>query len=496
MLRQLNLDERFTKESEEMFDLNAGMIIVEKLYKGNVIARMQESDPEKTAMVTPCSRLWLTQNMFEPLLRSEGKRFSAEQIFGQRVVHYEEHDDHVLVVVEDVETKQLKKYKTKYLVAADGNRSAVRQKENIDWTGPGLVNNNISINFRADLTRYLGERAVHGTTYVRNAKINGGFRLEQKGQAGFLIVASAKGREGGFEPDSVSEEEARTYFKDATGIEDDVNLKIDSISYWSVAAYCAERFSSKGGRTFIMGDAAHVMPPTGGMGGNTGVAVRRPDSHLFHLLTWSQDAFNLAWKLAYVIRGWAGPPLLKTYDDERTAGARFTVEQAFSRLVNRVYHGKGFAFQEEVPDIRCELGYKYGKGALVPRPGDDKDETEDPFSPTVEAGARLPHVKIEAVAGTSTLDLIKQYFVLLTIESESPWLKAAQSQRIPIDAYAITNSGSDVKDVTGRAGQVLKLEAGEALLVRPDGHIAWRADARDGDHSETLKGVLVSILGK
>lgn len=86
--------------------------------------------------------------------------------------------------------------------------------------------------------------------------------------------------------------------------------------------------------------------------------------------------------------------------------------------------------------------------------------------------------------------------MLLTIESESPWLKAAQSQRIPIDAYAITNSGSDVKDVTGRVGQVLKLKAVEALLVRPDGHIDWRADARDGDHSETLKGVLVLILGK
>lgn len=281
VLRQLSLYELFSTESEKMFDLNAGMIIVEKLYKGKVIARMQESDPGKTARVTPCSRLWLTQNMFEPILRSEAKKFNAEQRFGQRVVHYEESVNDVLVVVEEMETKKLRKYKTSYLVATDGHRSAVRQKENIDWSGPGFVSNNISINFRANLTPYLGNRAIHGATYVHNANINGIFRLEQKGQAGFMIVAKAKGRQEGFEPDSVSEDEARTYFKDASGIEDEVNLKIDSISYWSVAAYCGERFSSTGGRTFIVGDAAHVMPPTGGMGGNTGEAVCQFHPYLF-----------------------------------------------------------------------------------------------------------------------------------------------------------------------------------------------------------------------
>lgn len=208
-----------------------------------------------------------------------------------------------------------------------------------------------------------------------------------------------------------------------------------------------------------------------------------------------QDAYNLAWKLAYVIKQWAGTSLLNTYDHERVVGARFNVEQAFSSLVNQVYHGKGFIAQEEIPDIRCELGYKYSKGALLPQPGDDKDETEDPFSPTVQAGARLPHLEIEAVSGTSSLDLIKQRFVILTVDTGSPWLKAARLQRIPVDAYAIASSGSDVKDVTGKAGEVLRLKDGEALLVRPDAHIAWRAEARDSDHSGTLRGALAAILG-
>ncbi|KDE83211.1 hypothetical protein AO1008_09817 [Aspergillus oryzae 100-8] len=98
IFRQLGLDGEMEIESASDFDLDAGLLIVDKLIGGEVLAGMQEPDPARTAKLTPCKRLWLTQNMFEPLLRRGAHRFGAEQCFGTRVVHYEEQKDGVIVV--------------------------------------------------------------------------------------------------------------------------------------------------------------------------------------------------------------------------------------------------------------------------------------------------------------------------------------------------------------------------------------------------------------
>ncbi|KAF5573633.1 phenol 2-monooxygenase [Fusarium pseudocircinatum] len=472
IFRQLGLEDELRSESASNFDLDAGMIIVEKLVGGKVLASMQESDPAEVAKASPSRRLWLTQNMFEPLLRRRAKEFGAAQEFSETVVHYEELSDGVLVVVQNVQSKRYRKVKTKYLVSCDGNRSATRRKEGIEWQGPGVLGESISINFKADLTPYLGTRAKHGVTYISNPAIDAGFRLESGGKAGFMIVTRA-GDKRSFSPDSVSERDAKQYFKEASGIEDDIDIRVDSISYWSVAAFNAERFISTKGRVFIAGDAAHVMPPTGGMGGNTGI----------------QDVHNLAWKLAYVLGGRAGPSLLQTYDTERRPVDGFMMRQAYSRLQKRVF--RKVPDEPELPDIVCEIGYRYPSAAVPHVQNASSDQYEDPYAPLASPGSRLPHVLLsQGNSQVSTLDLIKTNFVLFTTGQSSPWIEAAKSITPEIDFCSINKDTGTLRDSNGTFSLICRISEGEAILVRPDGFITWRGESRNDGHRDTLQKAL------
>ncbi|KAI4595199.1 hypothetical protein KJ359_007175 [Pestalotiopsis sp. 9143b] len=484
IFRQLGLDEQLRENSSKNFDLDAGMLITDKLVGGKVIMALQESDPDEVAKVSPVGRFWLTQNMFEPLMRDRAREVGATQKFLHVVLGYEEVPDGVVVVVQDIATGHIKKYHTRYLVAADGNRSATRAKEGIEWHGPGILGSAISVNFRADLRPYLGVRAKHGVTYVNNAVVDAGFRLESEGTRGFMIVTRAGDRTS-FAPDSVSSADARQFFRDASGITDDIDIQVDSISYWSVAGFSAEKLSSPSHRVFIAGDAAHVMPPTGGMGGNTGI----------------QDAYNLAWKLAYVTQGKAGHELLASYGSERVLVNKFYLDQAYSRFQKRVAHTKPDV--PELPDIVCELGPRYTSGAIVQeasKSATHEQTFDDPFNPSVQAGSRLPHVKLLdtriPTRKASTLDLVKHNFVLLAVNADSPWFKAAGSLSLEIDGFVVNNESSPFRDVNNQVRKVTKLIDGAALLVRPDGFIAWRAPAVESGHLELLRTTLEAILCK
>src|SRR5262249_20283814 len=184
------------------------------------------------------------------------------------------------------------------------------------------------------------------------------------------------------------------------------------------SAEWAERFQS--GSVFLAGDSAHVMPPTGGFGGNTGV----------------QDGHNLAWKLAYVSRGEAGAALLDTYDTERRPAGEFAAEQAYTRYVVRLDPELDSKenLQPYVPEHVVELGYRYHSPAIIGEPGDDGSTFEDPATPTARPGSRLPHLELES---GSTLDLVGRSFVVLTVDES--WHRAAAASSVV--SHLVTSPG-------------------------------------------------------
>ena len=240
----------------------------------------------------------------------------------------------------------------------------------------------------------------------------------------------------------------------------------------------ADRFQD--GRVFLAGDAAHVVPPNGGYGGNTGV----------------QDAHNLAWKLALTLTGAAGPGLLATYDAERRPVGELTVEQAFTRYVTRVAPYLGTEnTQPLVDDFSMEIGYRYNSPAVVLEPGSHPLH-EHPRESRGRPGARAPHVFLERDGKRlSTLDLFGQNFVLLAGPEGGAWhaaaLALADRLGVALDAHVV---GAGLADAGGCFLQAYGISPSGAVVVRPDGFVGWRAVDAAGTPQQVLRQVLQSLL--
>ena len=462
MLRQAGLEDAVRSASLAMYHPTGGIVAVESL-AGRELATYVKELNEGVEGFSPTRRVFINQDVLEPILHRKATELGATVRNRTEATGLEQDDDGATVTLRDLDGGGDRRVRARYVVAADGNRSPTRARLGIAMTGHGELSRSITIYFRADCAPLLQDRN-QGVMYVHNPQLRGFFRLDRTGGTGFLVINTVgedvTRPEAIHVSDSVTEERAHALLQTAIG-SPDVPAEVLHVAHWRAEANVATRLRE--GHFFLAGDAAHVVPPNGGYGGNTGIL----------------DARNLAWKLAAVIKGEAGAGLLDSYDAERQPLGRLTVEQAYTRYATRVVPERGTDDAEPfIDDLTMELGLVVRSHAVV---GDgsipDGVLHIAPSEVRGQPGTRAPHVAL--APDRSTLDLFGRGFVLLRPAGPD------------VEEWAPPGVEAHVVDADGFA-DAYGISPDGACLVRPDGIVGWRSSGPL--EREELTRALDSIL--
>lgn len=474
MFRSLGIEQSVREGSAKDF-VPEGSIVAMESVSGPKLADIMPSLNEGVEALSPCRRLYLNQPNLEPILRARARQAGARILQGAEIQSVRQDADGVSLVVKDLESGGQRELRGQYLIAADGGHSKVREQLGIRYEGRGAFSNSVTIYFTADLSAWLSGKAW-SIIYVNNPVVHGFFRMNRSAQAGFLAVNTvgdpAKDPEAASNAAAdLSEDHLIELVRGGVGVPD-LPVRIDGWTRWRATACVAERLRE--GRIFIAGDAAHLMPPNGGFGGNTGI----------------HDAHNLAWKLALVIKGHAHPALLDSYALERKPVAEFTVGQAFTRYVLRTapWLKPTQPVDSQVDDFNIELGYLYGVSGAV---------HADPRTTRGMPGSRAPHVWLtRSQERVSSHDLFGNFVLFTAPGGDGDWRNAAgivarELGHVPLDVFCV---GRDLGDPDGRFCQTYGLSDTGASLVRPDGFVAWRAERIPSDPRAALHEALARYL--
>ena len=462
VLRTVGLESIVREQSETQF-LQDGAIMAVETLAGKELAWFIANMNEGIRDVSPTVRLFITQKLLEPLMQRRAVELGADLRFSTEMISFEQDSSGVSAVIRHRDTGVTETVRARYLIAADGARSGVREKLGIPLLGRGIFSNSITIYFRAPVAPLLGERNL-SVIYVWNPTVRGFFRIEKPYDTGFL-VANTTGDPAHPNSDlwGLTNEQCGQLVRAGLG-DDTIPIVVDDVMKWNGRADVAEKYQV--GRIFLAGDAAHCLPPYGGFNGNCGV----------------QDAHNIAWKLAKVVKGEAGPALLDTYEKERRPVGAFTAEQAYLRYVTREAK---YLITEGLPplenDLNIEVGYRYHSPAVIADSDDDGRAHEHPLESKGKPGSRASHLWLEP--NRSTLDLFGKNFVLLTGAEGTVWQEASNSHRLEVQRIA----HPDFCEAYGIGPQ-------GAVLVRPDGFVAWRSKSGDATPAATLARVMGTIL--
>ena len=477
LFRSAGIEAQVLEGSRKDFVPDGGIVLMDTV-AGRKLADIIGDLNAGVDAVSPCRRLFLNQPNLEPILYERARQGGAELLRQHDVVGVTQDADGVSMTIRHMDSGAERVLRGRYLIGADGAHSRVRELLGIGRSGRPVFSNSVTIYFTADLSRWLAEQPI-SVLYVKNPAISGFFRMNRAQTSGFLVINTV----GDAAADPMAAANAAADITEPTLIEHvragagvpDLDVRIDGISRWRATAEVADAFRKD--RVFLAGDAAHVMPPNGGFGGNTGI----------------HDAHNLAWKLALALNGRAGDALLESYDGERRPASSFTAEQAFTRYVTRSapWLNVDPPIAPLAADFDIEIGYVYESSAVIPEPGSPTGHT-DPRASRAAPGTRLPHVWVARHGQrVSTLDLVGS-FVLLAGPQGAAWCDAARTVAAPaITAYRI---GEDIIDAGGGLTEALGISDSGAVLVRPDGFVAWRAVHANDSPASTLPAVLGRLL--
>ncbi|QSY49148.1 MULTISPECIES: FAD-dependent monooxygenase [Streptomyces] len=395
---------------------------------------------------SPVTGVVTSQDRLEPTLLAAAE---APMRFGVELIDLTEEADGVAAVLVDHRSGEETRVRARYVLAADGANSTVRQMLGIDTTGPQAMGGFTTVVFDAHLNHWSADQpaGVYFTAHGMFAPL-----YPEGGWAWFVPT-----------PEDVAGADWSGLVSHALGSGDEVQARVLRVQHWVMNAFVAERF--RHGRILLTGDAAHAVPIVGGLGMNAGIA----------------DVHNLCWKLAGVLRGWADPSLLETYGTERQPVAHQTLRQAVantrllldvqSRRREQRQAGEAAPAHVELPwtdryfaQLGLVLGVTYHSDAVLT----DDSTPPDPsgmgtdYVPTAEPGHRMPHLWL--TRDRSTLDAFGEWFTLLT-PAPARWEQHVDGSW-PVRIEALPDEHADLCGL-GPYG---------ALLIRPDGHIGarWR----------------------
>jgi 2-polyprenyl-6-methoxyphenol hydroxylase-like FAD-dependent oxidoreductase len=425
-----------------------------------------QPEPFSPVRFQVCSQIW-----FDPILRAlAGTLASVRMLHRHRLDGFEHTTDGVAATVTDLATGTQTRLEAEYLVGCDGANSAVRAALGIELAGAGTIGHPVHMFFRTpNLLERFGR--APGTFFfpVDHDGVWGSLRVIDPVNGLWRLMVDNAGASA--TPATV---DRTAYLRRVLGRDIDVDWL--GVSIWHRRSVVAERFSR--GRVFLAGDAVHQLSPTGALGMNSGIG----------------DAVDLGWKLAGVLAGWGGPQLLDSYDAERRpvgernvkmatrfylsaegfAGVDDAIEAAGpeadalrSQLGERLVRDIGPEFRT----IGLQIGYRYDHSPICSADGTEAPpDTAETYVPSARPGARAPHAWL--ADGRSILDLFGRGFVLLRFAGAPACAQieaAAERRGVPLTVETVQEP------------EAARLYEFPLVLVRPDGHVAWRSHLPPSD---------------